>query len=168
MTECDLYKAGWSIPDISRMTGIPRSTLRFRFKKAGVLRGRAEAVRLAGEKGRLGTGMRGKKRTFTDQHKKKISEGKLGKGKGLSEKPNGYIEITMGENKGRGEHVVIVEEDIGRKLFANECVHHVNGDRADNRIDNLELMTRSEHARLHAKENIHKRKRNKQGRFDHG
>ncbi len=76
---------------------------------------------------------------------------------GYSLKPNGYYEVTMGENKFRPLHVVIMEEHIGRRLRKDECVHHINQVRTDNRIENLQLMTRSEHSKLHA----HKRNNSK-------
>ena len=48
------------------------------------------------------------------------------------------------------EHRLIAEEKIlGRKLAKNEVVHHKNGKRWDNRIVNLEVMDRSEHAKLY-------------------
>lgn len=49
----------------------------------------------------------------------------------------------------RDEHRYIMEQHIGRKLSRNEVVHHKNGDKRDNRIENLEIMSLSEHAKNH-------------------
>ncbi len=46
-------------------------------------------------------------------------------------------------------HRHIMEQHLGRKLGFNEVVHHINEDTRDNRIENLQLMTRAEHQRLH-------------------
>ena len=51
--------------------------------------------------------------------------------------------------RGRHEHRIVIEEMLGRPLRSDEIVHHKNKDVRDNRPENLEVMTRSEHARLH-------------------
>lgn len=48
-------------------------------------------------------------------------------------------------------HRLIAEQKIGRKLKPNEVVHHIDGDKLNNDPDNLCVMTRGEHARLHLK-----------------
>jgi type II secretory pathway component PulL len=37
------------------------------------------------------------------------------------------------------KHRVVMEEHIGRPLLPTETVHHINGDKLDNRIENLEI-----------------------------
>jgi len=60
---------------------------------------------------------------------------------------------------GRHEHRVVAEMMIGRPIRADEVVHHINGDFRDNRPENLRVMTRSEHTRMHSLE-YHARRRN--------
>lgn len=52
--------------------------------------------------------------------------------------PDGYLTIREG-NRFVGEHRVIMRNHLGRDFYPGENVHHLNGCRTDNRLENLEL-----------------------------
>ena len=66
----------------------------------------------------------------------------------------GYREVWChSRQKYIKEHRYIMELHLGRKLNKDELVHHINKNRLDNRIENLQIMSNSEHATLHGTEN---------------
>lgn len=61
------------------------------------------------------------------------------------------------------EHRLLMENYLGRKLSSSELVHHINFNRFDNRIENLQIVSRSEHKKLH--DNIGLKTRFKKGKY---
>lgn len=49
-------------------------------------------------------------------------------------------------------HRLMMEQKIGRKLTSKEIVHHKDGNKLNNKIENLQIMTRAEHINHHRKE----------------
>jgi hypothetical protein len=64
---------------------------------------------------------------------------------------HGYwlVKVKEGGERWDKEHVLVIEEAIGRRLLPGEQVHHINGVRTDNRLDNLQhCASGSEHMQI--------------------
>lgn len=72
-------------------------------------------------------------------------------------KEKGYeVRFINGYNKkGNAKiHRLIMEEHLGRKLNPKEIVHHIDGNKLNNDILNLQVMTWGEHSKLHRKKEL--------------
>lgn len=67
---------------------------------------------------------------------------------------SGYRYVWFSDGTGEPEHRYLIEQIIGRKLDKDEIVHHKDEDRSNNSLDNLEVMSRREHSKLHRKMEI--------------
>lgn len=126
----NLYIQGMSTVEISEKVKLSPQSIHACLLKAGIeLRSPSEAIKLAGKRGR-------KKHQFGKDN----SQWKGGR---YVDK-DGYVELRIG-GKQVSEHRFVWEKHHG-KIPEGWIVHHLNGNRADNRIENLAAMPRKRHS----------------------
>ena len=135
-----LYQKYWkeelSTIGISKLSGCSHRTICKWMKKFNISRRtRSEVVKLQFRMGQ-------RKSFFKGKYGKKSATWKGGRYKDN----NGYIRITCADHRNVAlEHRLVIEKHIGRYLHSWETVHHINGIRDDNRIENLELLPSGRH-----------------------
>lgn len=117
-------------------------------------------------------GKKAKGRKLSDHAKQLISEKNKGKrrrndwefGGYEKKRDDGYICVYVPDHPYAAsdgmvmKHRLLMERKIGRYLTPDEVVHHINHKRDDNRLENLKLMTISEHMSMHMKERHQERR----------
>jgi len=125
----------WTLRDLAQHYGMSYSAIRSLFLRYGIaLRSRSEAIALA-------------RRRHPRQFDFRGDKNPAWKG-GRSKDSRGYI--TISSLRWKREHRVVAEAMLGRPLLPHEVVHHLNGRKDDNRPVNLQVLSRTDHSRLHA------------------
>lgn len=127
----EAYNAGASSADLARQVGMNPGQMYRGLRAAGArMRGVSEATKgiKTMPSGKESASFKGG--TFIDQ--------------------SGYIRVR-GMRGMPLQHRLIAERVIGRKLRAVEVVHHINGNKQDNRNENLLVCTNSYHRLIHTR-----------------
>ncbi len=128
-----LYEASASVSALARQLGVDKRLLNWRLHDAGI------PVRNNGYRSPKGTPRRLGAESPNWQGGRHVSN-------------KGYVFLYAPEHPARTsdthpyvqEHRLVMEANLGRYLTAAENVHHKNGVRDDNRLENLELWTRKQ------------------------
>jgi hypothetical protein len=128
-----------STGDISNIFGVTPKVIVKRIKEAGMpIRSASDSGRLAHANGKF---VRAGGRGPNWQGGRKLHQGYVmvyvGK-RSRSKDKNFHTEYER-------EHRLVMEKHIGRKLTKDEIVHHINGIKDDNRIENLSVVLRKTH-----------------------
>jgi hypothetical protein len=128
-----MYRHGWSVNEIEEFIERSNQAVYERLKKVGVkIRSISEGIKLAIKRGRWNPTRGSKHHSWSG---------------GRCINKDGYIEIITRQRNKILEHRVIWELHNG-KLPEDWVVHHLNGTKADNRLENLAAMPRKKHSPL--------------------
>ena len=159
-----LYAQGKSLRDIGRIVGLTVGAVHSILTRRGIkLRNVSSSLKTKYPEGRFGKAASNWKggKTFQVSTQKKRADGRprekyiSPEQKGKFKLKQGYIYVYAPKHPyatKRGyvmEHRLVMEAHLGRYLKPNELVHHKNGIKDDNRIENLELMTKGTHISKH-------------------
>lgn len=161
------YESGMTMKQIAELCKCSKFSIYVRLKDAGVKTRSVEDYPVTDKqreaRRKNGKASLGVKRS--DETRKRISDAKKKYRKrndyefGGHEKlrTDGYISVFVPNHPTATKdgfvlkHRLVMEQHLGRLLEKGEDVHHINGIRNDNRIENLQILSHSDHTRLHWK-----------------
>lgn len=161
-----MYQDGHTVKEVSERYGVSVGKTYYllkdagcQFRRKGFVKGQSPAAEIIEKRRHSMIG-----RKLSDDQKRHISESRKSRFNGL----NGYGHTKMHKNgyvlayaplhpnaHKDGyvmQHTIIMEQSLGRYLKPDEVAHHINHVRNDNRIENLQLMDKAEHQRMHMRE----------------
>jgi IS30 family transposase len=159
---------GLPMHEVARQMGIATGTVFNTIKRNGIpareqYRGFRGKTHSAETREKIGRAHRGK--IVSAESREKLSQAKKIGGIGHKKLHDGYVAVYFPDHPHSTKEGYVMEHDlvmsalIGRWLHPDECVHHINEVKTDNRKENLQLMTNSEHMRYHSSKRWEEKRR---------
>ena len=158
------YATGiYPIAELAKMHGISSGKMYYLLRDSGCTFTRKRRKPVS-DKERANRSKAQKGKVISEKQRRQISENNSCNFNGLNgyghtKKHNGGYVLAYAPKHPRAHkdgyvmlHTVIMERAIGRYLNEGEVVHHINRNKEDNRLENLRLMDKKEHMRMHMKE----------------
>lgn len=155
-----IYNRGSSSTEIAKLFGISGAHVLRILKASGVtIRSASEGMKISHSRpstlAKLSASSSGRVHTEATKDKLRKLVGPLNANwrNGMTISAQGYLVFTASEENGahagKALHTEIAEWKIGRPLMDGEVVHHKDRNKLNNDPSNLQVMTASDHAKLH-------------------